>query len=165
MVAKRKTFAKRRSYRKKMYKTRSKGVNILQVVSSAANDPNKKQFIQGLLDAYAPGATGIWGNCAYRVLEGTDLVDYVRAAYSGVDNLKLTRLSVLGEHPLRGSMIIAYRQSATDQLRILSGGTYVRGIFQFKNAELPTSLILIGQSDCSFRLRLSYKPDLVKSIL
>lgn len=154
-----------RRYQKRTRKPKDPSISILQTVERNVNDSARLQFIQGLLDTHAPGATASWPNAAYLVISGDDVKALFSNAFMNLDGVKLVGLKITGIHPTGGSMMVGYRQGANDQLRIISGITKIKAGFIFKDGELPQTLVLIGQTSCSFKLRVSYKNALVKSLL
>lgn len=154
-----------RRYTKRSRSVKQPSISVLQTVEANVNDASRLQFVQGVLDTHAPGATASWRAIAYLVLSGDDLKGLFNNAFSNLDGVKLTGMKVSGSHPTGGSMIIGFRQDGNDQLRVITATGRIKAGFMFLDGKLPQTLVLISQSSVSFKLRVTYKNNLVKSLL
>ena len=154
-----------RPFTKRSRANKLPSMSVIQTVEANVNDGARLQFIQGVLDTHAPGATASWRAIAYLVMSGDDIKGLFTNAFMNLDGVHLKGLKVLGFHPTGGTMIIGYRQDPNDQLRVISGTGRVKAGFMFKDGRLPSTLVLISQSSVTFKLRVSYQNSLVKSLL
>ena len=154
-----------RPFTKRNRSNKLPSISVIQTVDAGVNDASRLQFIQGVLDTHAPGATASWRQVAYLVLSGDDMKGLFTNAFMNLDGVHLKGLKVTGFHPIGGTMIVGYRQDPNDQLRVISGTGRVKAGFMFKDGQLPATLVLISQSSVTFKLRVSYQNSLVKSLL
>jgi len=140
-------------------------VNILSTIASAANSRTDAQNIQTIITNHFPGAVTSWNNVAYKVYTARDLVNLVNTAFQNSLQLKLTGVKVYAQSDNSTTLAVCFRQATADHLRVVSGIGRVKATFNFKNRELPQYLILLGETDASFKITFYYDRNLISSQL
>jgi len=156
---------KTRRYTPKQLRQKLPSISVMQCLSQASNKQAQLQFVQGVLDIHCPGATALWTTCSFLVLTGNDLKDLFNNAFRNVDGIHYVGIKVTGMTVQGAGLLIGYRQGDDDQLRVISNTSTVNGTFMFKDGRLPKTLVIVSQTNATFRLKMNYKPNLVSSLL
>jgi len=165
-VYKRRPVAPRVSYRKgRKFGPNRPSVNLISTVSSATNSRTDAQNIQTIITNHFPGAVTSWNNVAYKVYTARELVNLVNTAFQNSLQLKLTGVKVYAQSDNSTTLAVCFRQATADHLRVVSGIGRVKATFNFKNRELPQYLILLGETDASFKITFYYDRNLISSQL
>jgi len=157
-------------YRPSMRKGRKFGpnrssVNILATIASAQNSRTDATSVQAVLTNHFPGAVTGWNNVAYKLYTGRELVNLVNTAFQNTTQIQISGVKVYGQTDNSSTLAVCFRQAATDHLRVVTGIGRLRALFNFKNKELPQYILLIGETDASFKITFYYSNKLVTAHL
>lgn len=92
------------------------------------------------------------------------MLTLIGAAFRNVDTVKFNGVKVSAYNPNK-SMVIAYRHKPADPLRVITGTDKVKASFTLPDDLLNTMMYLIGEDETSFKLRFTYKPNVIRSIV
>ena len=150
--------------RLKSKKPKKPSVSSNYVVTPAQNDQSIATEIQNILNAHIVNATVSWGRISYRKLTGQNLQALVANSFRNTDNVIFKGVKVSVFNP-NTTMLIAYRHKLGDPLRVITGTEKIKAGFMFPENTMPVVLYLISENETTFKLRFSYNPTVIRSIL
>lgn len=151
-------------------KDKAKHVGFTNVVARVSNNQQNANLIQGILNAHVPGAVQGWAGCAFEIMTGQALLAKTRAAYDLPQTSKLVGVTITAYTSQDTTTLIAYKQDTTAPYRVITGTGRIRTYFKFNtdtnnNTILPNHIVFIGEMDTTFKLKLYYKDEAIKSSL
>ena len=134
------------------------------IVTPALNEGAIATEIQNILNAHVVGAVASWNLCCYRRFTGQNLQALVANSFRNTDDIILKGVKVSCYNP-NNTMLVGYRHKLGDPLRVITGTEKIKANFMFPDNQMPVLLYLISENEASFKLRFSYKPNVVRSVI
>jgi len=151
-------------YVKKSIPKRLSG-NLTFALSSANNKAQDQASIQAILTNHFPGAVLSWNNVAYQVVSPRSLFGYINLAFQNSLQLTITGIKIVARSDPSTTLCACYRQDVNDHLRVVSGIGSLRAVFNFKNKVMGQYFVMIGETDCTFKVVFYYEPNQLTSVL
>lgn len=157
-----------KTYRKAVRKTvkpKDKAVSVMVCLAAAQNNARDAASIQQILTIHAPGAVLGWQGVSYNFMTGALLRGLFTTAFENTGHVTLTGITIRVTSPETCTNIVAYRDLATNPLRVMTGTGKLKCSMNFKDGVLPNYLVLISEQDANYSIRASYKVNQVRSSL
>ncbi len=156
-------FGKFTQRRYRRTKSKYATVSYALAIARSQNDPNDAAQIQRIITTQVPGAVTSWNGIAYRVLPGNELFQLFTAAFNNTTSVKIAGFKITGSTDSSSTLMVCYRQRRGEPLRVITGIGRVYGGFMFMGGVLPHEIIVIGETDSTFKLRFSYSTNVIRS--
>jgi len=134
-------------------------------VANGANSQGDAASIQQILTNHFPGAVQAWNNVAYRVITARQLVNLFNTAFQNSTDIKLTGVMITARADPSTTLVSCYRQNAGDHLRVVTGIGNLKAVFNFKDKVIGQYVVLLGETDATFKVTGYYEPRLLTAHL
>lgn len=134
-------------------------------LSSGSNNAGDAASIQQILTNHFPGAVNAWNHIAFKVISARELVNLFNTAFQNSTDIKLTGVMITARADPSTTLVACYRQNANDHLRVVTGVGNVKATFNFKDKVMGQYVVLLGETDATFKVTGYYEPRLLTSHL